>query len=297
MVYRRLAPWSLALGVLIGLGSATPCEAVPLALTGFVEHDFDPTVGNPLKGGVRVEQVTASPDTIGQSEWITDKGWLSGWNVKDIRFSYDAAKDVLYVGVNTWANPSGQYAPFGQANGDPSGTPQAYDPAHLGANDPNSDKSFALAFATYNKLDPTIPGNAVAIAGIPADKSLNGKGINGYTVSSIDTSRAAGGLGYMFGSPLFEKQGNLAFDPTPSHPQLEFAVANFSQLADPKEGFWVTAYAGSGLDGVAGEASMGWRYIGPLAEQVIPEPATVMAWTLACGALALRLRSRKRAQA
>lgn len=296
MVYRRLAPWSLALGVLIGFGS-TPCMAVPMALTGFVEKDFDPTVGNPLKGGVRVEQVTSGPNVIGQSQWISDKGWLSGWNVKDIRFSYDANKDVLYVGVNTWANPSGQYAPFGQANGDPTGAPQPYDPAGLGSKDPNSDKSFALAFATYNKLDPTLPGNAVAIAGIPADKSLNGKGINGYTVSSIDTTRAAGGLGYMFGAPLFDKPGNLAFDPTPSHPQLEFSVANFSKLVDPKEGFWVTSFAGSALDGVAGEVNMSWRYIGPLAEQVIPEPATIMAWTLACGALALRLRSRKQAQA
>lgn len=294
MVYRRLGPWSLALVVLIGL-SSTPCQAVPL--TGFVEKDFDPTVGDPLKGGVRVEQVTASPQTIGQSQWITEKGWLSGWNVKDIRFSYDANKDVLYVGVNTWANPSGQYAPFGQANGDPTGAAQPYDPAHLGANDPTSDKSIALAFATYNKSDPTVPGNAMAIAGVPADKSLNGPGINGFTVSTIDTSRAEGGLAYMFGSPLPQHMGDLAFDPTPSHPQLEFSVANFSKLADPKEGFWITAYAGSGIDGVAGEANMGWRYIGPLAEQVIPEPATIMAWTLACGALAYRARSRKRSQA
>ncbi len=296
MVYRRLAPWSLALGVMIGFGT-TPCEAVPIALTGFVEKDFDPTVGDPLKGGVRVEPVTSDTSTIGQSEWITDKGWVSGWNVKDIRFSYDSSKDVLYVGVNTWANPSGQYAPFGQANGDPSGAAQPYDPASLGSNDPTSDKSVALAFATYNKLDPTIPGNAVAIAGVPADKSLNGPGINGYTVSTIDTSRSAGGLGYMFGNPMSQHIGDLAFDPTPSHPQLEFSVANFSQLVDPKEGFWVAAYAGSGLDGVAGEANMGWRYIGPLAEQVIPEPATIMAWTLACGAIALRVRNRKRAKA
>ncbi len=295
MVYRHLGPWSLALGVLIGFGSTT-CQAVPIALTGFVEKDFDPS-GDPTKGGVRVQEVTDSPNSVGQSSWITDKGWLSGWNVRDIRFSYDSKSDVLYVGVNTWANSSGQYAPFGQANGDPSGAAQSYDPAHLGANDPNSDKSVALAFATFDSKNVKVPGNAVAIAGVPADKSLNGLGTNGFTVSTIDTSRAAGGLGYMFGTPMNQHLGNLAFDPTPSHPQLEFSIAKFSQLVDPKEGFWVAGYAGSGLDGVAGESNLGWHYIGPLAEQVIPEPTTVVAWVLACGGIALRLRSRKKVQA
>ncbi|AMV39765.1 hypothetical protein [Planctomyces sp. SH-PL62] len=298
MVYRRFGLWSLALGVLIGSGSSAT-QAAPLNLTGYVEKDFAESNGNAKTGKVHVEQVTSSPTTIGQSNWISQNGWVSGWNVKDIRFSYSTAGDSLAVGFNTWANGSGQYAPFGQANGDPSGTATAYDPAHLGAGTPTSDKSFALLIAREDPNNPGTPGEVVAIAGVPADKSLNGQGTNGFTVANVDLSRSSGGLAYMFGTPLDNNKhlGNLAFDPSPSHPQLEFTIANFKGLIDPSKGFWVMAYAGSGLDGVAGETYMGWRHIAPLGEQGIPEPATVLAWTLVVGGLAWRTRSRRKVDA
>ncbi|WP_165249846.1 hypothetical protein [Paludisphaera soli] len=297
MVYRRFGLWSLALGVLIGPTSSA-LLAAPINLTGFVEKDFAESKGSPATGRIHVEQVTSSPTTIGQSNWITQNGWTSGWNVKDIRFSYSGGTDALAVGFNTWANKSGQYAPFGQANGDPSGTPTPYDPAKLGANTPTSDKSFALLIARENPTDRSIPGQVVAIAGVPADKSLNGLGINGYTVANVDLNRASGGLAYMFGTPLNNNKhlGNLAFDPNPSQPQLEFTIANFKELVGgdmSTKGFWVSAYAGSGLDGVAGETYMDWRYIGPLGEQV-PEPATVLAWTLVIGGMTWRARSRRK---
>ena len=293
MVHRRLGLWGLALGALIGFGPAASF-AVPVNLTGFVEKDF-------VKGtkGIFVQDVTTTPNTIGQSNWITQNGWVSGWNVKDIRFSYvegSGGQNFLAVGFNTWANSSGQYAPFGQANGDPSGTPTSYDPAKLGANTPTSDKSFALVIAKENPTDPTKPGEVVAIAGVPADKSLNGIGTNGYTVASVDMSRSSGGLAYMFGKPLDSKyMGNLAFDPSPSHPQLEFSINNIRDLVGlkPGGGFWVTAYAGSGLDGVAGETYLGWTHVTGLSEQTIPEPATVLAWSLVAGGLAWKARRRK----
>jgi hypothetical protein len=302
MVHRRMGLWGLALGALFASAPA-PSFGVPVNLTGFVEQDFVKGAGTAETGKVYVQTVSDTPDRVGQESWITNNGWVSGWNVKDIRFSYAAQEDggnYMAIGINTWANKSGQYAPFGQANGDPSGTPTAYDPAHMGANTPTSDKSIALVFAKFNPNDPSRPGEQVAIAGIPADKSLNGPGMNGFTVSTVDLNRSSGGLAYMFGTPMPQHIGNLAYDPSPSHPQLEFTISNFKELLGltSKGGFWVRAYAGSALDGVAGETYLDWHYIpgDELVPQVpgVPEPAAVLGWALMAGAAAWKLRRRAR---
>ena len=137
-----------------------------------------------------VTPVSSNPLNIGQSQWITTNGWVSGWSIQDIRTNYDATTDTLYVGVNTFKNAKGQYAPFGQANGDPTGTPTGYDPAHLGG-----DKSIALAIAPVNPTNLSQPGTPVVIAGVPADKTIAGTGTDGFTVSQFNASRATGGPG------------------------------------------------------------------------------------------------------
>jgi hypothetical protein len=301
MVCRRFGPWSLALGVLIGIGSSTS-QASPISLTGNVEKDFyvEPNA-DPAKSPVKVVPVNTRPTDIGQSSWITNNGWVSGWSVKDLRFSYDKGNDILYVGVNTWGGSKGM-APFGQANGDPSGTPTAYDPAHLGYGNPNSDKSVAVLFAPINPSNKDVAGAPVIIAGVPADKSTNGPGIDGFNIATVNTSRSDSGLGYMFGKSLMgtgpnDLTGNLAFDPSPAHPQLEFAIKNFSKVVDPMQGFWIQMYAGSGLDGVAGESNLGWYKIPSFAEQGVPEPTTILGWGLIAAAGAWRVRSKKRANA
>ncbi len=295
MVFRRFGPWSLALGVLIGMGSSTSHANGIKSLTGNVEADFDSS-----NQDTHVFEVSNNPTDIGQSPWITSNGWVSGWSVKDVRFNYDTTNDTLYVGINNWAGSKG-LAPFGQANGDPSGTPTSYDPSHLGYGDPNSDKSFAVLFSSLNPSNSKQPGAPVIIAGVPADKTQNGPGINGFNVSTVDASRADAGLGYMFGKSLIgtgpgSLGGNIAYDPSPSHPQLEFGISNFSKVIDPEKGFWIQLYAGSGLDGVAGET----HYVYPipnLVPQTIPEPTTVLAWAIMAGGVAWRVRSRNRAKA
>jgi hypothetical protein len=294
MVYRRLGPWSLALGVLLGVGSSTSL-ASGINFTGNVETDFpssDPTT--------QIVKVNQNPLDIGQASWMTQGGLVSGWSVKDVRFSWDQKNDVLYVGINNWAGANG-LAPFGQANGNPAGTPESYDPAHLGYGDPNSDKSFALMFSRTDPSNQNQPGEPVMIAGVPADKTKNGPGTDGFNISTVDTSNSESGLGYMFGNSLIgtgadSLSGNLAYDPSPAHPQLEFAIKNFSKVIDPTKGFWIDMYAGSGIDGVAGESHVSVA-VGSLAEQGVPEPSTVLAWTLASAGLAWRVRSRKRAGA
>lgn len=290
MVPRRLLSWNAALLVLASF-AAPRVGAAPIQFTGNVAQDFNPASNT----SVNVTPVSSNPLTIGQSDWITNRGWVSGWSIQDIRTSYDATTDTLSVGINTFKNASGQYAPFGQANGDPNGSATPYDPAHLGG-----DKSIALAFAGINSTNLNQPGTPQIIAGIPADKTASGTGTDGYTVAQFDPSRSTAGLAYQFGKSLPQYMGNLAYDPSPSHPQLEFTIKNFSKIPglDPKTGYWISAYAGSSLDGVAGEAYLAWSKIPASSEQNIPEPATWLAWALVTsGVAAWRFRAGNRPSA
>jgi hypothetical protein len=285
MVPRRLYTWNVALLVLVGL-HAPAANAAPIQFTGNVTSDFNPTA-NP---DVVVTPVSSNALNIGQPAWITANGWVSGWSIQDIRTYYDTSNDTLYVGINTFKNSQGVNAPFGQANGDPTGTPTGYDPAHLGG-----DKSIALAFAPLNSTNPNQPGTPLVIAGVPADKTKAGAGIDGFTVSQYNPTTASAGLGYQFGQTLPQFTGNLAYDPTQAHPQLEFTITNFSKIPglDPSPGFWIEGYAGSAVDGV-GEAGLAWTKVPITAAQNIPEPTTWLAWTLVAGAAACRFRGRIR---
>jgi len=292
MVPRRVYTWNVALLILLGLNAPT-ANAAPIEFTGNVPTDFDPAT-NPA---VKVTPVSSNPLEIGQASWITANGWISGWSIQDIRTYYNTSNDTLYVGINTFKNSQGVNAPFGQANGDPTGTPTGYDPAHLGG-----DKSIAIAFAPVSSTNPGQPGNPVVVAGVPADKSVAGAGTDGYTVSTYNATKAAnGGLAYSFGASLPQYMGNLAYDPTPTHPQLEFTITNFSQIhgLNPSKGYWLEMYAGSAVDGVAGEAGLALTNVPITAAQQIPntpEPTTWLAWTLIAGAAACRFRGRIRAQ-
>jgi hypothetical protein len=293
MVHDRLGPLILAVVMMAGLGpNAVRADAINF--TGNVPNDF-------ANANTVIIPVNPSPQSLG--EWptsVTDNGtWVTGWNIKNIYLSDDPKTGTLYVGINNWANANGQIAPFGQANGDPSGTATPYDPAHLGYGTPSSDKSIAMVFAPTNPANPTVPGTPVVIAGIPADKTKNGPGIDGYAVSSIDNSRASGGPAYMFGQILPNNQGNLAFDPTPAHPQLEFTIKNFNQLIDPSNGFWIEGFAGSAEDRYVSTTSLNWTEIPPtIAAQNIPntptpEPSTWLMWSLASGMVLWGLRRRR----
>ena len=294
MVHDRLGPLILAVVMMAGLGPDA-VRAAAINFTGNVEQDFNTADPNHLT----TEVIPVNPDAQSLGQWPATTGngtWVSGWNIKNIDLSYDSSTATLYVGIDNWANKSGQIAPFGQANGDPSGTPTPYDPAHLGYGTPSSDKSIALVFAPTNPANPTVPGTPVVIAGVPADKTKNGPGIDGFTVSSISNSQASGGLAYMFGQNLPQNQGNLAFDPTSARPQLEFTIKNFNQLIDPSKGFWIAAFAGSSEDRYVGETNLAWTQMPQLAAQQIPnapEPSTWLAWSLASGMVAWRLRRRR----
>ena len=295
MVRTSLLRLSLAVATLALFG-ARPVPAGPINLTGNVVSDFSATNPN-----VNVTPVMSSPLDVTESSFIPANGWVSGWAIKDIRTDYDAATDTLYVGLNTFKNAAGQRAIVGDAdgNGDPgSASPQmaavhGVDDAHLGGY-----KSVAVAFAPNSAPGSSTPGTPVVVAGVPADKTEAGTGTDGFNVAAYKNTQL--GLGYDFGKTLTNNAGSLAFDPSAAHPGFEFTITNFSKIAglNPQNGFWITAYAGSPNDVVAGEMSLGLTRLPALSAQNIPEPAALLAWSLALGGgAAVRYRRRVRSRA
>lgn len=295
MVHRRFGLRGLVLGISIGcLPSAA--LAVPVNLTGNVEKDFDPSLGSAANGSIYVATYSTDPYTKFQNSG-SKNDWISGWNVKDVRLSYGVDSNgmsSLAIGVNTWANSAGQHAPFGQVDGNPNGDPTM-----------KSGQYVSLVLAKENPLDKDKPGEIVAIAGIPANVAQRGPGTNGFTVSRLDTSTWSkeqklsppvnGLLGRSFGATMPEYMGNLAFDPSPSHPQLEFTIANVKQLLGLKDGqgFWFGFAAGAGRDIDISEVSIPWTHAPDLQPQIVPEPATVLAWSIVGGLAVWKARRRK----
>ena len=285
MVRFRLVRLSLTALALIG---ARPALAGPITFTGIVENDF-------VKGAPNVRIVSVSDDAsdIGQSAFITQNGWVSGFAIKDVRTYYDSVSDTLSVGFSTFRNAKGELSIVGDAdgNGDPGGASAemakagGVDPAHLGGH-----KSIAVAFAADAGNGLPGPGRALVVAGVPSDKSSAGSGLNGFNVSQFKGLNL--GLGDNFGPTLANNLGVLAFDPSKDHPGVEFTIKNFSKIQgiDPFKGFWLTAYAGSPDDVIAGETGVRFTRLPAFSQQEIPEPATILVWTALAGAAALRMR-------
>jgi MYXO-CTERM domain-containing protein len=203
----------------------------------------------------------------------------SGFWIQDVRTSYDAASDTMSVGVRGYQNVAGQEAIFGDSSGNLN--PGLDSNPNLGG-----DKSLAISFAPVSTSGGhQVPGVPVVIAGIPADKSKVGSGtIDGFTVSQ-DTN-TPGLPQYSFGQPLPQFTGNLAFNPSAAHPDLEFTIKNFSKIPglNASNGYYVQVYAGSAQDIVSGEVSTGWLKVPALQQQTIPEPTSWLAWLVLAGA-------------
>lgn len=295
MVRRVLLRSGLLALALIG---AKETSAAGIQFTGNVEADFpqgdgigiiiDNPMPNPNGPGF-----VSNPNDVAQASWMTQAGWITGWNIKDIRVHYDQATDTLAVGVNFFG-----IAGDADGNGDPGGADPrttaagGIDEAHLGF-DPTQPahigESITVGIDLNGDHKPDI------IAGVPADKSHNGPGIDGFTVNKYAPSSA--GLAYNYGDPLNAYNGGLAFDPSAAHPDFEFAIKDFTHLPgfSPSlyalNGIGITAFAGTPFDVVAGEDSVPMIQLSP---QAVPEPASLLAWSVALGAAAFGVRMRRR---
>ena len=292
MKHSRLLSLSLVILALTSGGSAT---AASITLTGNVANDFKPSDPN-----VNITPVSDNPLNIGQASFMTQNGWVSGWAISDIRTGYDASTDTLYVGVNTFKNSQGAQAIVGDAdgNGNP-GTAAPQTTASGGIDLPNlgGRESVAVSFAPDGPNGKTAPGTPLIIAGVPADKT----GFPTNVASAQDyflVSNYKGvnlGLGYNFGQPLPNLNGGLAFNPSTQTPGFEFTIKHFAASGlDATKGFWISAYAGTPDDVVAGEGALAYTRIPAFAGQEIPEPTTILLWSAVAGGAMLR-RYRRRA--
>src|SRR5207253_1312776 len=119
--------------------------ADPITLTGNVATDFSYNASGTgsTNPSVDIIQHSNAPVHIAQPQWMTNSGFVSGWNINNIAVGYDSHSDTLYVGVKT----------FGIAgNVDGNGTPGSPDPrlTAAGGSDPanfGGDKAMAVGIA------------------------------------------------------------------------------------------------------------------------------------------------------
>ncbi|MFO0909448.1 MAG: hypothetical protein U0794_14030 [Isosphaeraceae bacterium] len=290
MVRLRTLRLSLTTLALIG---ARPALAGPINLTGFVETDF-----NAADPNVRVIDVAKSYTSVGQRDWMNNQGLISGWAIKDLRTAYDPATDTLAVGVNTFMNSQGKLAIVGDVdgNGNP-GTASAATTKDGGVDYPNlgGHESVAIGFASDGPNGSVSPGKTIFVAGVPALKTGPDTGAPAFTVAKA----TGASLGYNFGETMTDHLGSLAFSPSADHPGFEVR----SRISRQQDRGHRPAATTSGSRPTRGRPTT-WSWARPglklaktrvraFSEQNIPEPATILAWSVVLGGAVIRFRLRR----
>jgi hypothetical protein len=279
----RIRDVALALtAAVVTLAAPRPALANPIPLTGFVANDFTPANGSVIVPVYQGPGVIAGPDGSAPGQLV------GGFDIQSIRLNYDATTDTMSVGIQGYKNAAGLEQIFGDATGnlDPSKDPS-----------PNfgGSKSVAIAFAPlgHDANGKPVAGSPAIIAGIPSDKSMGGNGTtDGFTVSQFSSNPS--GLEFSFGKQLAQYTGNLAYNPSAAHPDLEFTIKNFSQIPglNMKNGFYLQAYAGAPGD-QNGEVQTAWTFSPAPQGFNAPEPMTWLAWMLLAGGAGWRQYRRR----
>jgi len=181
-----------------------PVVADAPVFTGDVEADF-------VGPGVVIIEDPGEIDVTMPSAFPT--GSISGNDIKDVRFFYDADEDTLSVGINTYL-----IAGDVDGNDNPGGTGLFLD--ELGGVDlPNfgGTESFALS------IDIDEDGIFDVIAGVSADTDTSGYAVNLFSGNSHVPE-------FAFGQPLAMNGGLLFASPSAIAPDIEFTILDFSTL-------------------------------------------------------------------
>jgi len=234
---RRTLSSIMALVLVLGMALtlATPVGAATPTFTGDVPTDFTGpgmlTIPDPGGVGDVGVPVNAPPGTV------------SGWDMVDLRLTYDAAADTLYVGINTFG-----IAGDADGDGNPGGT-SAWLATNQGTDIPNLGSTETIA--VYFDLNQD--GTFDVIAGV----SGNGTDITGFTVANF--SGNPWNPAYAFGTPLPTHTGSYHANPSGADPDFDFTILNFSTLPGQDAllaGFRVWAFMGSIEDDGIGEDSI-----------------------------------------
>ncbi|MDX2036413.1 MAG: hypothetical protein SFX72_07160 [Isosphaeraceae bacterium] len=254
----RRASTLFGLAAAFAASAGSTSKADLLGLTGNVEADFHESRPD-------VQIIRDRLDDVAQPGWMNSRGWTSGFNIKDLRLSYDSSADRLLVGLN-FVGIAGD----ADGNGDAGGADPLLAGSH-GRDAPSlgGTESIVVAFAARN-LDGSM-GAPALIAGISENKSLiSSTGLAGFTAARyLDRGR---GLSTSFGDAVAGLSATLAFDPSAAHPDFEFSIDGLSRAMglDPTGGLYIRAFAGSREDTVIGEDAIYWTAVGPFGAPLAP---------------------------
>jgi len=195
---------SILLFVFVFVIYTLPVAADTPIFSGNVETDF---IGPDIVIIEDPEQI----DVAMPSDFPT--GTISGNDIKDVRFFYDADEDILYVGINTYL-----IAGDVDGNDNPGGTGFFLDDlGGVDLPDFSGTESFALS------IDIDEDGVFDVIAGVSAATDTSGYSVNLFTGSPHVPE-------FAFGQPLVVNRGTLFASPSANAPDLEFSILDFSTL-------------------------------------------------------------------
>ena len=184
---------------------------------------------------------------------------VSGFDLSEIRVSYDSVNDTLYVGLNqpsaNPANPSGPSVIAGDA--DNNGTAGTVNPAVETAA-PGFTEFYGLGgpetMAAF--LDLTGSGIPDIVAGFsstpPTPTPTNPAPVKQYQVALAIPNISTPHGEPSFGTPLPYYTGNVYLVQTPAHPSLEFTISHFSQLYAAATGHALAPTSVIGIGAFAG---------------------------------------------
>jgi hypothetical protein len=268
---------------------------------------------NPNSNSNTVTYIPGQPlNQVAQPAWMTAAGLTNGIAIQDIRLSYDKATDTLAVGVNF-------YGIAGDTDGTPNGGTNPLTTAAGGSNPPHLSGGKSITIALAPNTPAGANANPVVVAGVPANKSNSPAGsLDGFNVASVNTANLGpngSNIQNAYGTTLTANLGALAYDPSSAHPGFEFTIKNFSKIPGLNaltNGFYISAYSGTGSTIIVGKSAVAPVFIAALQEpgnlnppppavtppsvpQVhTPEPSTLLAWGLVAGGAGWRFRRRLR---
>ena len=230
--YRRSGIGFAALGLSLFAATENAAQAGPLTLTCNVPMDFvGPDIVTAVDpGGIDVGVPLAFP-----------VGTISGNDMSQVKFHYDAVADVLYVGIDTYT-----IAGDVDNDGNPGGTGPIL--SALGGTDIanfGGTEGFSVMF------DIDQDGTLDVIAGVSGTTSLAGFSVNTFFGSEFAPS-------FAYGVPLASSIGDVCGSPSATGPDVEFTIENWSLLpkssgSDSSPNLNFTAFVGSLSDAGIGE--------------------------------------------